>query len=156
MYSWAISSAANQTRPSSPWRVALRSISRAALLTRASSGTQTQLADFVKIRKTFSYGPTRDYWDNAQVIGWVREGDSVHEGCAVVMSIGTGDSWKRMQLPDGHAGEKWIDALGWYEGEVTIGDDGWADFHCHPRSVSCWVKKDKRDLEAFSNLKISD
>lgn len=28
-----------------------------------------------------------------------------------------------MQIPDGHAGEKWVDALGWFQGEVTIGDD---------------------------------
>lgn len=54
-----------------------------------------------------------------------------------------------MQIPDGHAGEVWTDVLGWYQGEVTIGDDGWADFKCHERSVSIWAKKDARGREEY-------
>ena len=83
----------------------------------------SQLPDFIRIRKLFTYGPTRDYWDHPQCIGWVREGDGVHDGCAVVLCIGSGEGEKRMQIPDGHAGEVWTDVLGWHQGEVTIGDD---------------------------------
>lgn len=35
----------------------------------------------------------------------------------------TGNGEKRMQIPDGHAGEVWTDVLGWSQGEITIGED---------------------------------
>lgn len=47
-----------------------------------------QLADFIRARKEFAYGETRDYWDHSQCVGWVRAGDDEHDGCAVVLSIG--------------------------------------------------------------------
>ncbi|SGY14170.1 BQ5605_C010g06087 [Microbotryum silenes-dioicae] len=110
----------------------------------------SQLDDFVRIRKCFTYGPTRDYWDHPHCVGWVREGDADHDGCAVVICNGSEEGKKRMQIPDGHAGEKWTDVLGWYQGEVTIGDDGWAEFSCHERSVSVWAKVDAKHREEFN------
>lgn len=68
---------------------------------------------------------------------------------AYLRPLCAGDGEKRMQLPDGHAGEVWTDVLGWYQGEVTIGEDGWADFKCHERSVSIWAKKDARGREEY-------
>ncbi|GAA6007384.1 uncharacterized protein JCM10292_005519, partial [Rhodotorula paludigena] len=110
-----------------------------------------QLGDLIRARKEFAYGPTRDYWDHANCVGWVREGDKDHDGCAVVICNGTGEGEKRMQLPGGdeHKGEVWVDLLGWYQGEVTIEDDGWANFKCPSKSVSVWTKKDARGKEAF-------
>lgn len=113
-----------------------------------------QLADFIRARKWFAYGPTRDYWDHRNCIGWVREGDENHDGCAVVMCNGTEDGTKRMQIQgnDEHKGEEWIDVLGWSADKtITIGDDGWADFTCPSKSVSIWVKKGARGLEHFKN-----
>ena len=84
----------------------------------------SQLADFIKIRKLFSYGKTRDYYDHPNCLGWIREGDEDHKnGCAIVICNGTEEGSKRMQVPDGHAGEIWTDVLGWSKGEVTIGED---------------------------------
>lgn len=71
-----------------------------------------------------------------------------------------------MQIPDGHAGEKWTDILGWSQGEIEIGDDvryppvllsfrradaeqGWAEFRSPARSVSVWAKKDARGRSEF-------
>lgn len=48
----------------------------------------SQLADFIRARKLFAYGRTRDYWDHANCVGWVREGDETHDGCAVVLCNG--------------------------------------------------------------------
>lgn len=56
-----------------------------------------------------------------------------------------------MQIPDGHAGEIWTDVLGWSEGEVVIGEDGWADFKSPAGSVSVWAKKDARGREEFGD-----
>ncbi|GAA5847444.1 hypothetical protein JCM9279_000483 [Rhodotorula babjevae] len=111
-----------------------------------------QLGDIVKARKWFAYGPTRDYWDHANCVGWVREGDDEHDGCAVVICNGTEAGEKRMQLEGGdkHKGEVWVDLLGWFQGEVTIEEDGWATFGCPEQSVSIWTKKDARGKEAFA------
>ncbi|GAA6043444.1 hypothetical protein JCM8097_002860 [Rhodosporidiobolus ruineniae] len=110
-----------------------------------------QLGDLVRARRWFAYGPTRDYWDHPLTVGWVREGDADHDGCATVICIGTEDGEKRMQLPGGdkHKGEKWTDVLGWYQGEVEIEEDGWATFKCPAKSVSIWTKSDARGREAF-------
>ncbi|BGP33020.1 hypothetical protein JCM10296v2_004809 [Rhodotorula toruloides] len=109
------------------------------------------LAELVKARRWFAYGPTRDYWDHANCLGWIREGDADHDGCAVVICNGTGEGEKRMQVQGNneHKGEKWIDVLGWTQGEVEIEEDGWATFKCPSKSVAVWVRKDARGLETF-------
>ena len=48
----------------------------------------SSLSTIIKARNLFSYGETRDYWDHASCVGWVRVGDDSHDGCAVVLSIG--------------------------------------------------------------------
>lgn len=85
----------------------------------------SQLSDFIRVRKLFAYGPTRDYFDHrtsshpilspfatlrrrlltnklscrtANTVGWVREGDAEHDGCAVVICNGTEEGMKRMQV----------------------------------------------------------
>ena len=37
-----------------------------------------QLADLIRARKLFCYGETRDYFDHANCLGWVRVGDESH------------------------------------------------------------------------------
>ena len=49
---------------------------------------------------------------------------------------------KRMFVGEVHKGERWTDVLGWQDGEVEIGEDGWAAFRCQGTSVSIWVKKE--------------
>lgn len=71
----------------------------------------------------------------ADGIGCIAE----HDGCAVVLCNG-GEGYKRMELGKEHAGEKYTDILGWKQGEVIVGDDGWAEFRCNAMSVSIWVK----------------
>ena len=46
------------------------------------------LPTMIKARNLFSYGATRDYWDHANCVGWVRDGDGAHDGCAVLLSNG--------------------------------------------------------------------
>ena len=45
-------------------------------------------------RKNFAYGPTTDYFQYRDCIGFVRSGDAHHPGCAVVIrsSIGPGET----------------------------------------------------------------
>ncbi|KAE9387196.1 glycoside hydrolase [Gymnopus androsaceus JB14] len=108
----------------------------------------SQLADLIRARKLYAYGELRDYWDHMNCVGWVRTGDEKRPGCAVVLCNG-GEGFKRMEVGKEHANETWTDLLGWYQGEVTIGEDGWAEFKCSAMSVSVWVKKDANGRDEF-------
>ncbi|KAJ7150950.1 alpha-amylase [Mycena crocata] len=115
----------------------------------------TQLGDLVRARKLFAYGELRDYWDHMNCVGWVRMGEPEKgrpDGCAVVICNGD-EGLKRMEVGKEHANEKWTDVLGWYQGEVVIGEDGWADFKCSAMSVSVWVKHDAKGREEFGHAK---
>ena len=57
---------------------------------------------------------------------------------AAVLSNGD-DGWKTMKL--GNPGQVFIDALGNRDEEITVGQDGWADFTVNAGSVSVWVPK---------------
>jgi len=107
-----------------------------------------QLKDFIKVRKLFSYGAIYDYFDHANCIAWTRSGDEEHPGCAVVMSNGD-DGYKTMDVGKEHAGATWSDLLGWYQGDVTIGQDGTADFHCHGMSVSIYTANNAKGRDGF-------
>ena len=40
----------------------------------------------IEARKKFAYGTQRDYFQERNCIGFVREGDETHDGCAVLLS----------------------------------------------------------------------
>jgi len=40
----------------------------------------------IEARKLYAYGPSKDYFEQRNCIGFVRMGDSKHEGCAVLIS----------------------------------------------------------------------
>jgi len=93
-------------------------------------------------RKHVAYGSQTDYFDHPNCIGWTRQGDDEHEnsGCAVVISNGD-DGSKRMEMGLQHAGKVFVDYLNNVEGEVAIGEDGWAEFEVKGSSVSLWALK---------------
>lgn len=108
-----------------------------------------QLADLVRARKEFAYGEQVDYWDHANCVAWLRKGDADHDGLVCVACNGSEAGSKRVEVGTEHAGEKWSDVLGWTQGEVTVGDDGWAEFSCPAQSVAVWTKTDARGREYF-------
>ncbi|CAZ79707.1 unnamed protein product [Tuber melanosporum] len=92
------------------------------------------LPSLVLARKLYAYGDQNDFFDDPNCIGWVRRGTHDRkDGCAVLMS-NFGD------------GEKRID------GDVKIGDDGWAKFRCYAMSVSVWVNKAAEGRDRFGDL----
>ncbi len=50
-----------------------------------------------------------------------------------------------------HAGEKWIDLLGWTPGERTINEHGWAEFGCPTRSIGVWISCEARGRGEFKH-----
>jgi alpha-amylase len=110
------------------------------------------LPNLALARKLYAYGEQQDYFDYATCIGWVRLGTWDKKwGCAVVLS-NAGPGEKRMWVGDMHAGEVWTDVLGWEQGEVTIGKDGFGVFTCPGVSLSVWVNKDAEGREKFGKL----
>ena len=91
-------------------------------------------------RNNHAFGTQRDYFDHANCIGWTREGDDHHNGCAVVLSNGDNGN-KNMEIGKRYAGKKFIDMLEKNLSEVEINNDGWGNFYAPAGSVSVWVEK---------------
>lgn len=95
-----------------------------------------------KLRRDLAYGFQRDYLDHPNCIGWTREGipELENSGIAVVLSNGE-QGTKKMEMGMGHAGKTFIDVLGYRKEEITIDENGWAEFFCEAGSVSVWITK---------------
>ncbi|WP_026968507.1 alpha-amylase [Algoriphagus terrigena] len=98
-----------------------------------------ELENLLYARKDFAFGTQRDYFENPNALGWTREGDEEHSGCAVVLSNADGATI-RMEIGVRYAGRSFKDMLGKIPDEVWVDDSGWADFHCAPGSVSVWTE----------------
>ena len=99
-----------------------------------------ELPLLMETRLKYAYGAQHDYLDNADLIGWTREGDSEHagSGLAVILSDRDGGE-KTMYVGSEHAGETWQCILG-DETSVTIGEDGSATFDAGAGSLSVYLK----------------
>ena len=100
-----------------------------------------ELETLMKARSLYAYGRQRDYFDHPNCIGWIREGDDDHSGCAVLMSNGE-DGFKSMEIGKRYAGKKFIDMLGKNPAEIEINQEGWAEFYAFAGSVSVWIQKE--------------
>lgn len=96
------------------------------------------IEELIKARKDFAYGNQKDYFEDAHCLGWVREGDDEHSGCAVVLS--NKDAYhKPMEIGKRYAGKTFYDFTGHLDNKITIDENGWADFPCPAGNVSVWV-----------------
>lgn len=101
-----------------------------------------QLEALLQLRKTFAYGFQRDYFDHPSCIGWTRSGDEEHHGSGLAVILSNGEAGnKRMEMGAGFAGKVFSDYLGHCDREITIGEDGWAEFYCEAGSVSVYTLK---------------
>ncbi|MBG9375663.1 alpha-amylase [Panacibacter sp. DH6] len=98
------------------------------------------LENLLKARANYAYGEQRDYFDHGNCVGWTREGDEEHGGCAVVLSNGD-EGFKSMEIGKRYAGKTFIDMLGKHAAEVTINEDGWGEFYTNAGSVCVWIEK---------------
>lgn len=115
-------------------------------------GAVKDLKTIIELRKYKAYGEQHDYFDHSDYIGWTREGDEEHtkSGLAVVIS-NSYDGEKKMYIGMKYIGEKFIDALGNCEEEVTIDEEGYGIFKVKGKSASIWVetKRDSLNLYQF-------
>ena len=94
----------------------------------------------LQVRCDYAYGAQRDYFDHPNCIGWVREGDDQHSGCAIVISNGD-DGNKNMEIGKRYAGRNFVDVLVKRNEEVNINDNGWGNFLAPAGSLSVWIEK---------------
>lgn len=100
------------------------------------------IEELLKARKIYAYGEQRDYFEDANCLGWVREGDEEHSGCAVVLSNKESYS-KPMEMGIRYEGQEFYDYLGWFEEKVIIDENGWGDFPVPAGNVSVWVPQNQ-------------
>lgn len=101
----------------------------------------TELPLLMEIRRKYAYGQQNDYLDDADLIGWTREGDADHAGSGIAVLLSDrGEGAKTMCVGASHAGETWTCILG-DEADVTIGADGNATFDAGAGRLSVYLSK---------------
>ena len=95
-----------------------------------------------------AYGEQEDYFDDANLIGWVRLGleELESSGCAVLIS-NRDEGEIRMFVGAERAGEVWVDLTGARDENISIEEDGFATFHVNGGSVSVWAQPEQDDLK---------
>ncbi len=101
-----------------------------------------ELEPLLRARVNHGFGAKRDYFDHPNCVGWTREGDNVHSGCAVLLS-NSSEGFKNMEIGKRYAGKTFIDFLRKMTTEVQINDDGWGNFLAPAGSVSVWIEKNE-------------
>lgn len=101
-----------------------------------------ELESMLIARKDYAYGYQRDYFDNPNLIGWVREGTDgkPSSGCAVLIS-NKEEGEKEMEIGKHHAGRTFKDITGKREDKVKVNKDGKGTFKVNAGSVSVWVRE---------------
>ena len=100
------------------------------------------LGRMIRLRSSYAYGEQEDYFDDPQLIGWVRRGDEEHpdSGLAVLLSTGEGGK-KKMYMGLQFAGETFYDTLGACTEAVVIDDEGFGEFIATPQGVNIWARQ---------------
>ena len=99
------------------------------------------IEELLKARKNFAYGEQKDYFEDANCLGWIREGDDEHSGCAVVLS--NKDQYEKpMEVGEKYIGKTFYDFLGRFEDKVTIDENGWGNFLVPAGNVSVWIAEE--------------
>ncbi|WP_311370306.1 alpha-amylase [Anaerococcus hydrogenalis] len=93
------------------------------------------------VRKKYSFGDQDEYFDNPQVVGWVRRTDNETSSLAILISIGD-MAEKQMFVGEEEAGKVYIDLSGNNKNTVTIDEDGNGVFNVGPGSVSYWAAEE--------------
>ena len=103
----------------------------------AQESFQELLDKLLDIRLNLAYGEQTDYFDDANCIGWTRQGMDDGQPIAVLISNGQAAS-KSMLFGPEWAGREFSDYLGNSSQIVTIDDQGWGEFPVEEKSVSVW------------------
>ncbi len=101
-------------------------------------GPVEELPVLLHLRRDMAYGVEHDYFDDDNMIGFTREGESSEQGLAVLLSDGPGGT-KKMFVGASHAGQEFFDALQKCSDHVMIDEEGCGTFETSGGAVSVWV-----------------
>lgn len=101
-----------------------------------------KLDKIIKARQYFAYGEEIDYFNDFNIIAWVRTGDEEHidSGLVAIMSDGPGGG-KTINVGKNLANTVFYDYTGNVKETVYVDNEGNGIFYCNGGSVSIWVKK---------------
>lgn len=102
-----------------------------------------ELPLLLHIREYIAYGERYDYFDDANVVGFTREGDTQRpeSGLAVIFSDGAGGS-KRMYVGKRMSGRYFVDSTRKTQGCVRIDEEGYGLFQVNGGAVAVWVTRE--------------
>lgn len=101
----------------------------------------------LKARMMFGHGDQEDYFNDANVIGWVRMGtDENPGGCASLINNSPDISSIRMYVGSDQIGKSYYDLLLGIEDVVLIDDEGFGEFKVNGRSASIWVSQESTEV----------
>ena len=103
----------------------------------AQESFQELLDKLLDIRLNLAYGEQIDYLDDANCIGWTRQGKDDGQPIAVLINNDQATSKSRLVGTE-WAGREFSDYLGNSSQIVTIDDQGWGEFPVEEKSVSVW------------------
>jgi alpha-amylase len=99
----------------------------------------------LKSRKNHAYGKQNDYFDNQDIVGWTREGDSEHwYGLAVLINDNrstSGGKW--MYVGNAHANQCFSDVTNSVTTQVCANNNAWAYFTVPAGKVTVWIRTGK-------------
>lgn len=109
----------------------------------ANLAAQREVIDnLLFIRKAYAFGEQVDYFQDEKLIGFTRMGEAEHPGrLAVVISTGSEGSL-RMFVGTDQAGSLYADLTGSLAQQVTIDEEGYADFPVKGGDISCYAQKE--------------
>lgn len=115
----------------------------------------TELPVLMNIRHFLAYGPQHDYFDDADVVGFTREGDDYRpaSGVAVLFSDRRAGT-KRMFVGRAHAGSYWTCMIG-EQDTVQVDEEGWATFPVSDGGLSVYVPSVARELLDYGQDKLT-
>ncbi|KAJ7274379.1 alpha amylase [Mycena haematopus] len=98
----------------------------------------------IEARKKFAYGLCHDYFQDPRCIGFVRMGDLLHPGCAVLLSNKEDPTdnfthTARMFVGREHAHTVFRTFMSPHS-TINIDVDGWGEFSCPANRVQVWVR----------------
>lgn len=106
------------------------------------NGEEYMLNKLLWARKDLAYGRQHDYFDDANIIGWTREGyeEKWNSGLAVVLTNKLGGE-KNMFIGQRFANRDFYDLLGNFTDTVKVDYAGYGRFKVKNGSVSVWIAK---------------
>ena len=95
----------------------------------------------LEVRRIHAYGEQINHLDNPNVIAIQRTGRDEWTGCVAVLSNSEEEEEIQIELGKERAGEVWHEVTGSGYEDITIDEEGNADFKVEPEKISVWIRK---------------